>query len=416
MVQKAIIFSLSMVLFILFIFPLSAEDTNCTTAKCHTDFKKLKTLHEPVSDDCTTCHEKTGDHKFTMADQAEMCVQCHDGVKEGKHVHEALEGDCTACHNPHGGNAAPFLKGRLDTLCFECHDQDPMKKKVVHGPVGAGDCTSCHKPHASDNEKLLNAKGAKVCTQCHDDMDFAAQKIKVHSVLEDGCGNCHNPHASDFPLQLSADVDALCGQCHDDVTEAAQKNTLKHSPLETGRKCMNCHDPHAARFAANLLKDQSELCTGCHKDIGELVAKKPNKHGPVADGDCVSCHGAHGSNFPKLLIKSYPERFYTSYDVKKYGLCFECHDDAMLRSAKTLSLTEFRDGDRNLHHLHVNKQRKGRTCRACHEMHAGDQPKMLRKETPFGKWKLPIGFTPTPTGGSCAPGCHKPFTYKRGKK
>ncbi|PLX46332.1 MAG: cytochrome C, partial [Deltaproteobacteria bacterium] len=67
-----------------------------------------------------------------------------------------------------------------------------------------------------------------------------------------------------------------------------------------------------------------------------------------------------------------------------------------------------------LHYLHVNKDPKGRSCKACHEVHAGNQDKHIRKEVPFGaKWKLPVNYTKTDTGGNCVVGCHKPKDYDR---
>jgi predicted CXXCH cytochrome family protein len=398
------------------------------TAKCHTDFKKLKTLHEPASDDCTTCHEKTGDHAFAaIENQAELCVTCHDEVKKGKKLHPALEdGECTSCHNPHGGSYYKFLNTeRVDGVCFECHDQDPMKKKVVHGPIDAGNCTDCHKPHASDFEKLLKVKKEKLCIQCHDDKDFAGKKMKVHSILEDGCDNCHNPHASDFPFQLSAAPTELCGKCHDDIIEAAQKKTTKHPPLQTQRKCLNCHNPHASKYENNLLDEQLTLCLGCHNkpiksssgkeyNMYDIITKNPDKHGPIEDNNCTECHDPHGSNFIKILKAAFPPKLYTSFEEDKYAICFTCHDSTLV-TEETTTDTDFRDGQRNLHFVHVNKK-KGRTCRICHELHAGKLPKQIRENVPFGKWAIPIGFKETPSGGGCSPGCHKTVTYDRNKK
>ena len=76
-------------------------------------------------------------------------------------------------------------------------------------------------------------------------------------------------------------------------------------------------------------------------------------------------------------------------------------------------MTGFRDGDQNLHFLHVNRTEKGRTCRACHEAHSSTVPKHLRETVPFGDWQMPVGYTQTADGGRCAPGCHLPKTYSR---
>ncbi len=58
---------------------------------------------------------------------------------------------------------------------------------------------------------------------------------------------------------------------------------------------------------------------------------------------------------------------------------------------------------------------KGRSCKACHEMHAGPQANHIREKVPFGSagWMLPIEYTKYKDGGKCVVGCHAPKTYKR---
>ncbi len=86
---------------------------------------------------------------------------------------------------------------------------------------------------------------------------------------------------------------------------------------------------------------------------------------------------------------------------------------AMLpRDERTTTLTDVLDGDRNLHFVPVNKTPKGRTCRACHETHAGNSPSHIRESVPFGNWPLAINFVKKENGG---PGCHAPVTYDRKK-
>ncbi|MBT9536511.1 MAG: cytochrome C, partial [Nitrospirae bacterium] len=68
---------------------------------------------------------------------------------------------------------------------------------------------------------------------------------------------------------------------------------------------------------------------------------------------------------------------------------------------------------KNLHFVHVNKTIKGRTCRACHDVHATNNPKHIRDAVPFGAWGLPVGFQKASNGGSCQPGCHQKFEYNR---
>jgi hypothetical protein len=97
-----------------------------------------------------------------------------------------------------------------------------------------------------------------------------------------------------------------------------------------------------------------------------------------------------------------------------YYNCFSCHVKKAFETEQTTEVTGFRAGDRNLHWLYVSNKEKGRTCRACHELHGGDLPKQIAATVPFGDWQLPTRWQQQPTGGTCAPGCHRPFTYSRG--
>jgi predicted CXXCH cytochrome family protein len=429
---------------------LQAND-NCVTAECHQTFKSLKRLHFPAGDNCTRCHEKTGKHKFSLVDQVKTCFQCHDENRNRKHVHDAISSsDCAACHNPHGGDYKAYLKtARIDTICLECHDKEPMSKKVVHAPLRSGDCTGCHNAHSSDYPALLTAKKESFCIQCHKDKDFSKpqpisasevaknkgkkkfqkvlikskENLKVHTVLQEGCDGCHSPHSSDYKSLLIAAPGRICGSCHEDIAEKVNTVKVKHPTLERRKKCMNCHDPHASTVEFNLVKAQVDLCLGCHNkpiantsqwgyNLSRIMKNNPDKHQPFAEDKCSVCHDPHGSDFFRILNDFYPRRFYSPFDVNHYKICFRCHDSALVTTKVTSQATGFRDGRKNLHYIHVNLE-KGRTCRACHEVHAGKGVKLIRDYVPFGKWKLPINFSKTKPGGSCTPGCHKTLTYNR---
>ena len=85
----------------------------------------------------------------------------------------------------------------------------------------------------------------------------------------------------------------------------------------------------------------------------------------------------------------------------------------MLSDRETATLTNFRDGSRNLHYLHVNKAERGRTCRACHEVHASKQKHQMRDGVPYGSKGLilKINYTKAPFGGTCAKTCHDTKSY-----
>jgi predicted CXXCH cytochrome family protein len=147
--------------------------------------------------------------------------------------------------------------------------------------------------------------------------------------------------------------------------------------------------------------------------MAKLFRENPVLHGPVASGNCSSCHNPHRSPNANLLLEPYPPEFYAPFSEDRYRLCFQCHLSDLVLQEKT-TLTRFRQGTKNLHFIHVNDPKKGRTCRVCHEVHASKLPFHMREWVPFGpqKWKLEIHYTMSEEGGSCAPGCHQPREYR----
>jgi len=136
-------------------------------------------------------------------------------------------------------------------------------------------------------------------------------------------------------------------------------------------------------------------------------------HEPIRENDCGACHRPHGSKYFRLLKKPFPPKFYAPFRAENYALCFSCHEKTLVTARSTRSVTQFRDGDRNLHFLHVNRAKRGRTCRACHELHASDSPLHIRERVRYGRWMMPLNFEKNETGGSCSPGCHAAMDYSR---
>ena len=87
----------------------------------------------------------------------------------------------------------------------------------------------------------------------------------------------------------------------------------------------------------------------------QLLASNPDHHGPIQDRDCSACHNPHSSPYFRLLTNEYPKEFYSPFFLSNYALCFRCHDSGLAKDEHTTTLTEFRDGDRNLHFIHVNR-------------------------------------------------------------
>lgn len=404
---------------------------NCVTAECHADVKSHRVVHGPVNvNACESCHNivNAKEHKFEPAREgAEMCTFCHEVSTAGaKVVHQPLvEGQCVSCHNPHGGRTRAMVRGNtVRDACNSCHN-DVASKKHVHGPAAAGACDSCHTSHTSKFENLLTNEGNALCFDCHSDMRRQLANVKFkHEAVEGDCLDCHDAHSSDFVMQTKLSPADLCMSCHADDIKASKEAAFTHSVVTDAAACLNCHTAHGSQLADLMRAQESDLCMSCHAKpvqskegrkvaaVAEVIDPKTVKHGPVREGNCSGCHQSHGSDISRLLAEEYPTAFYQDFDPEKYELCFTCHDKQLVESAEARGLTGFRNGEQNLHYVHVHRE-KGRNCRSCHNTHASPNELHVRDTVPYGNWVMPIAFAKSETGGSCTPGCHKKYTYDR---
>jgi len=435
--------------------PPTTRVVDCTEGGCHAETMAHEFLHGPTAvSACTTCHKYTDatTHTFELKAQGrELCDFCHiDKVgTEGPVVHEPVAtGDCLSCHDPHGAATRKLLTSpTLSQLCLSCHEQT-LAGTHAHEPAANGDCLSCHDVHTADHEGLLVMERRALCLSCHEqERDAIESAVHVHKPVAGDCLECHTPHVSEFAGGLKGAPRDLCLSCHDPIRELAESARYKHSALTEDRACLNCHVPHASKTPALQHADPIAACLACHKEpepeetktaqttnpaapvfinkepqpvvrrvvappAPELSTRLAIAHGPVADADCAACHSVHGAAHSRLLKLPYTESFYQDFTPAAYELCFSCHSETLATDSPTTTATRFRNGSRNLHAVHVNKE-QGRTCRACHTTHASDTRAQIRKEAPFGQWLIPLNFESAETGGSCAPGCHKPESYDR---
>lgn len=433
----------------------------CTEGGCHAQTISSPFLHGPAAvSACDSCHvyEDAETHSFTIKAQGrQLCDFCHINRvgTEGPVVHEPVgEGECLTCHDPHGAQTRKLLvRPSLDALCADCH-ADTLKGDHVHEPAAKGECLSCHDPHTSEHPGLLIDERRTLCLSCHEDHRIGIETDRfVHNPVRFDCLECHTTHVSSTPGQLKAEPRELCASCHEPVLDMARNAQVAHSPVTEGRACLNCHTPHTSNTPSLQHADPIASCLSCHRapesgvthDDGEeqapnpaapvfyqqeqgeknaereerpappapeLHANFPFTHGPVGEGDCAACHGVHGAEHTRLLDRPYTQAFYQDYNTTSYSLCYSCHEERLVTEQPTTEATGFRDGDVNLHALHVNRE-QGRTCRACHNAHASPTPAQIRERAPFGQWEIPLNFTQTETGGSCAPGCHRAEAYDR---
>jgi predicted CXXCH cytochrome family protein len=307
----------------------------------------------------------------------------------------------------------------------------PLTAKAVSShqayDTDKNDCSSCHKNKDPKNPgPLANTNISASCIECHDDFKKLVTLKYKHKPMEVDCTLCHNAHDSMKVKLLVNEPDALCMTCHDPIKNVVSSCKVQHDPVLSQKKCLNCHNPHASDNEHLLAKPAFDLCMDCHgKDgltnhVGKLLpnmktllAKNPEQHGPVATKECTACHLPHGSDNYCVLNDKYPTGFYSNYDPKLYGLCFQCHEESAFATATTTTATQFRNGDKNLHYVHVNKVERGRSCRACHEIHASTHKHQIRDAVPYGKsgWMLKLNFTQSQTGGSCTGTCHSTRSY-----
>lgn len=313
------------------------------------------------------------------------CVDCHKRTVKKDILHGPVASDCTVCHVPNGkqhpieDEEGFTLLEEGAKLCFSCHEEEQKtisNNKYVHKPVARGECSECHEVHSSNDSKLIFSKSPDLCYFCHDKIETAISKSAfTHSVAseEGGCITCHSPHSSSEKKILVAKEKTLCLDCHDKTIE------------KDGRKITN---------------------------INKLIAESKVQH-PALDDGCSVCHNPHASENKFLLNIAYPTGNYAPGTEENYDLCFGCHDTDLLLLETTKYATQFRDGERNLHYLHVNKKQKGRTCVNCHSVHGSSREHLIPETVKFGGWNMPLKFKPFDDGGSCASGCHKEERYTR---
>jgi predicted CXXCH cytochrome family protein len=425
--RKTSFASIFLFLSALFLLPTSkAQEKSCIAQGCHASLLKKFQVHPPAEEDCSTCHESSsqlhpeqeGEEFQITAEVPELCFSCHDPFEDGS-LHAPVEGgECLSCHDPHAADTEPLIRAEsIGQACLECHDLPLKNAKTVHAPVDAMECTGCHSPHYA---RLLQ-DSPFLCLQCHGDVVENKLVEDRHPPTED-CLNCHQPHASQVPGLLTQTPPDLCVDCHADQLPDSSEVTSLHGALKEGKACVACHRPHVSDFDHFLRTEGTELCLSCHdrkieagkRTIPNIAAKIRGRnivHAPVEAEGCLVCHRPHFSDQANLLNDAFPGKRYPVGEEATYQLCFNCHDSQLMTKEQVVDETNFRDGMRNLHYVHVNRE-KSRRCTFCHDVHGSPNEHLLQSETLFGQWELPIRYQPMEGGGACSPGCHERKEYK----
>ena len=411
---------------------IDMQNKTCIDYDCHAALQNKAFVHGPLNKgSCSPCHVqlKPDLHQFEPSGKPEeLCRKCHVLLLRN-YIHQpVMDSNCVGCHDPHQSDFQFMLRADPSKdLCLTCHKDDSfMKKQKLHEPVADGACILCHEPHSSWRPKLLVAEGTGLCTPCHrETIDAARQARHVHPAIDEGCVYCHDPHGSDSPSQFRQDSRKVCVSCHAEIEQLITTSPIVHSPVNEGQQCEACHHGHSSMLPKLLKKSPLDTCLTCHdrgltlkdgrktEDMAALLKENPNHHGPIRQADCSACHNPHASSHFNLLRQAYPESFYAPFDPENYKLCFTCHREELVASENGVGLTQFRDGNVNLHYVHVHREDRGRTCRACHAVHASKTYAHISESVPYGQWRYKLSFTPTVSGGSCDSACHKARDYDR---
>jgi predicted CXXCH cytochrome family protein len=414
---------------------INMQNKTCLDFDCHANMQSKAVVHGPVNaGKCNPCHiqVKPDIHQFQLSYKIEeLCQTCH--VLETKnHIHQPVtDGNCVGCHDPHQSDFQFVLQADpSQDLCLICHADDGfMKRRNMHGPVAMGACILCHEPHSSWKPKLLIAVGNELCMNCHEEkirMDRQARHF--HPPLDGDCVLCHDPHSSDSSKYLLADEPRkLCVTCHKEIETHIEQSSVIHSPIDEGQQCETCHTGHSSVLPKLLKKSSLDTCLSCHdreitledgrklENMVLLLKENPNHHGPIREADCTACHDPHASSYFNLLRQAYPKLFYAPFNIDNYKLCFKCHRSELVTSKNGLGVTQFRNGEINLHYVHVNRETRGRTCRACHAVHASKNYAHISETIPYGQWQYKLDFELKANGGRCESACHKAREYDRTK-
>ena len=335
-------------------------------------------------------------------------------------------------------NQLADVDGHYQKTCISagCHAVDLSSRMPKHSPYLEGQCLTCHRDHTSTSTTLLKSRDDAMCLPCHKEAELnAADHQLKHPAGGALCVDCHNPHQSPVRnLLRKEETRLICSKCHEPFLKKAAEYPYRHHYFDPKTECGTCHYAHQRSSNHYLRENVAETCLSCHdlpiamkgrvlENVADRLRTAPVVHRAMEQGSspgspsgsCPVCHTPHGSEQPSLLKAGYPAGPYGNYQTGNYALCWQCHKSSLAEDPRGDLATNFRNGEVNLHWLHVVKIRRSRSCHLCHEAHASDKPHLMRESVMFGQWNAPLGYQASAEGGSCETPCHSKREYRRNK-
>jgi predicted CXXCH cytochrome family protein len=140
---------------------------------------------------------------------------------------------------------------------------------VHHQPAFGQGCGTCHTGHGGNNDHLLRAQGNALCLECHGP-ESAPQKDEAEKMLTIFNGAVKLPDDY-YQKNKVAILPLRYGLGHpveyhpvSDVMDPSNASKVK-TPLS----CLSCHQAHASAQPDLLVKDQQNnmaFCDNCHKN------------------------------------------------------------------------------------------------------------------------------------------------------
>lgn len=256
-----------------------------------------------AQEECATCHEEVVKafagtrHGQTFAADSNYstanCTSCHTGTAE----HVASSGEKRPATLKRGADA--------NASCLACHAGHGRQANWQGSPhqLAGLACASCHSVHGdhvqAEADRRLPGIGdsTRRCLECHGGQRAALHQRSSHP-LRDGqmeCASCHDPHGTTGEKLLKkATVNELCYSCHQNMRGPF---LWEHSPVR--EDCLTCHRAHGSNYPQMLQARVTQLCQSCHQQGRHQTLPGLPASIWVGNKACLNCHmQIHGSNHP----------------------------------------------------------------------------------------------------------------------